>query len=112
MSGKIEKNPLPDSSHPQIPFGGGCVCVCGGGHTVRNRKFQGIDVRAETVDAYPQGQPRGGQPIRCRCGDQEGFLEEAADKGEQLGCLVSRLWKLGQLPSTLQGSVLPSVKES
>ena len=78
---------------------------------MRNRKFQGIDVRAEMVDAYPQGQPRGG-PSPCRCGDQEGFLEEAADKGEQLRCLVSRLWKLGQLPSTLQGSVLPSVKES
>lgn len=102
MSGKIEKNSLPDSCHPQISFGGGVCVVGGGGHTVRNRKFQGIDVRAEMVYAYLQGQPRGGSSRR-RCGDQEGFLEEAADKGEQLGCLVSlHLLGYGNSGSCLQ----------
>lgn len=106
--GKIEKYPLPDSSHPQIPFGGDVLRGSwggrrgGGAHTVRNRKFQGIDVRAEMVDAHPQGQSRGG-PSCCRCGAQEGFLEEAVDKGEQLGCLVSlHLLGYGNLGSCLQ----------
>ena len=104
MSGKIEKNPLPDSSHPQIPLGGDVLVGVGGwgGHAVRNPKFQGIDVRAEMVDAHPQGQSRGG-PSCCRCGAQEGFLEEAVDKGEQLGCLVSlHLLGYGNLGSCLQ----------
>ena len=107
MSGKIEKNPLPDSSHPQIPFGGD-VCGVGGGHTMRNRKFQGIDVRAEMVDAQPQGQSRG--PSCCRSGDQEGFLEEAVEKGEQLGCLISlHLLGCGNLGSCFNFSRLSVV---